>query len=134
MSRLAILTMRPINKIRQHQPIKAQPAPVIPAPEPAVVVVAPEPVVALPEPAPVVVAPEPEPVVIAPEPEPVVVAPEPESEPEPEEAPAIELTREMLNTKTKAELVKFGTEIGLDLDASAKKSELVNKIAASIGI
>jgi len=120
MSRLAILTMRPINKIRQHQPIKAQPAPVIPAPEP-VVVAAPEPVVA---------APEPEPVVIAPEP--VVVAPEPE--PEPEEAPAIELTREMLNTKTKAELVKFGTEIGLDLDASAKKSELVNKIAASIGI
>ena len=117
MSRLAILTMRPINKIRQHQPIKAQPAPVIPAPEPAVVVVAPEPVVALPEPEPVVIAPEP-----------VVIAPEPE------EAPAIELTREMLNTKTKAELVKFGTEIGLDLDASAKKSELVNKIAASIGI
>ena len=110
MSRLAILTMRPINKIRQHQPIKAQPAPVIPAPEPAVVVVAPEPVVALPEPEPVVIAPEP-----------VVIAPEPE------EAPAIELTREMLNTKTKAEL-------GLDLDASAKKSELVNKIAASIGI
>ena len=124
MSRLAILTMRPINKIRQRQPVQAQPAPVIPAPEPAVVVVAPEPVVALPEP-------EPEPVIVS-EPEPVVVAPEPE--PEPEEAPAIELTREMLNTKTKAELVKFGTEIGLDLDASAKKSELVNKIAASIGI
>ena len=118
MSRLAILTMRPINKIRQRQPVQAQPAPVAapvvpaPEPEPAVVVVAPEPVVALPEPEPVVVAPE----------------------PEPEEAPAIELTREMLNTKTKAELVKFGTEIGLDLDASAKKSELVNKIAASIGI
>lgn len=122
MSRLAILTMRPINKIRQHQPIKAQPAPIA-APEPAVVVAAPEPVV---------VAPEPEPVVIAPEPEPAVVASEPE--PEPEEAPAIELTREMLNTKTKAELAKFGAEIGLDLDASAKKSELVNKIAASIGI
>ena len=126
MSRLAILTMRPINKLRQRQPVQAQPAPVappvVPAPEPEpVVVVAPEPVVALPEPEPVVVAPEPEPVVIAPE-------------PEPEEAPAIELTREMLNTKTKAELVKFGTEIGLDLDASAKKSELVNKIAASIGI
>lgn len=114
MSRLAILTMRPINKIRQRQPVQAQPAPVIPAPEPTVVVA----------------APEPEPVVIAPEPEPVVVA----SEPEPEEAPAIELTREMLNTKTKAELAKFGAEIGLDLDASAKKSELVNKIAASIGI
>ena len=133
MSRLAILTMRPINKIRQHQPIKAQPAPVVPAPAPEpVVVAAPEPVVALPEPEPVVVAPEPEPepAVAAPEPEPAVVAPEPE----PEEAPAIELTREMLNTKTKAELVKFGTEIGLDLDASAKKSELVNKIAASIGI
>ena len=129
MSRLAILTMRPINKIRQRQPVQAQPAPVIPAPEPAVVVVAPEPVVAAPEPEPVIVS-EPEPVVIAPEPEPVVVA----TEPEPEEAPAIELTREMLNTKTKAELVKFGTEIGLDLDASAKKSELVNKIAASIGI
>lgn len=111
MSRLAILTMRPINKIRQHQPIKAQPAPIA-APEPAVVVIAPEPVVALPEPEPAVVA----------------------SEPEPEEAPAIELTREMLNTKTKAELAKFGAEIGLDLDASAKKSELVNKIAASIGI
>ena len=129
MSRLAILTMRPINKIRQRQPVQAQPAPVIPAPEPAVVVVAPEPVVALPEP-------EPEPVIVS-EPEPVVVAPEPvvvAPEPEPEEAPAIELTREMLNTKTKAELVKFGTEIGLDLDASAKKSELVNKIAASIGI
>lgn len=113
MSRLAILTMRPINKLRQRQPVQAQPAPVVPAPEPEpVVVVAPEPVVALPEPEPVVIAPE----------------------PEPEEAPAIELTREMLNTKTKAELVKFGTEIGLDLDASAKKSELVNKIAASIGI
>jgi hypothetical protein len=117
MSRLAILTMRPINKLRQRQPVQAQPAPVaapvVPAPEPEpVVVVAPEPVVALPEPEPAVVAPE----------------------PEPEEAPAIELTREMLNTKTKAELVKFGTEIGLDLDASAKKSELVNKIAASIGI
>lgn len=122
MSRLAILTMRPINKLRQRQPVQAQPAPVVPAPEPEpVVVVAPEPVVALPEPEPVVVAPEPEPVVIAPE-------------PEPEEAPAIELTREMLNTKTKAELAKFGAEIGLDLDASAKKSELVNKIAASIGI
>ena len=131
MSRLAILTMRPINKIRQRQPVQAQPAPVIPAPEPAVVVVAPEPVVALPEPEPEpVIVSEPEPVVIAPEPEPVVVA----TEPEPEEAPAIELTREMLNTKTKAELVKFGAEIGLDLDASAKKSELVNKIAASIGI
>ena len=115
MSRLAILTMRPINKIRQRQPVQAQPAPVVPAPEPEPVVVA---------------APEPEPVVALPEPEPVVIAPEPE----PEEAPAIELTREMLNTKTKAELVKFGTEIGLDLDASAKKSELVNKIAASIGI
>lgn len=112
MSRLAILTMRPINKIRQRQPVQAQPAPVIPAPEPTVVVA----------------APEPEPVVVASEP--VVVAPEPE----PEEAPAIELTREMLNTKTKAELAKFGAEIGLDLDASAKKSELVNKIAASIGI
>lgn len=113
MSRLAILTMRPINKLRQRQPVQAQPAPVIPAPEPEPVVVA---------------APEPEPVVALPEPEPVVIAPEPE------EAPAIELTREMLNTKTKAELVKFGTEVGLDLDASAKKSELVNKIAASIGI
>jgi hypothetical protein len=133
MSRLAILTMRPINKLRQRQPVQAQPAPVVPAPEPEPVVVAapePEPVVALPEPEPVVVAPEPEPVVVAPEPEPVVIAPEPE----PEEAPAIELTREMLNTKTKAELAKFGAEIGLDLDASAKKSELVNKIAASIGI
>lgn len=114
MSRLAIMTMRPINKIRQRQPVQAQPAPVIPAPEPTVVVA----------------APEPEPVVALPEPEPAVVA----SEPEPEEAPAIELTREMLNTKTKAELAKFGAEIGLDLDASAKKSELVNKIAASIGI
>lgn len=121
MSRLAILTMRPINKIRQRQPVQAQPAPVIPAPEPTVVVAAPEP-------EPVVIAPEP--VVVASEPEPAVVA----SEPEPEEAPAIELTREMLNTKTKAELAKFGAEIGLDLDASAKKSELVNKIAASIGI
>jgi len=115
MSRLAIMTMRPINKLRQRQPVQAQPAPVIPAPEPEPVVVAP---------------PEPEPVVALPEPEPVVVAPEPV----PEEAPAIELTREMLNTKTKAELAKFGAEIGLDLDASAKKSELVNKIAASIGI
>jgi hypothetical protein len=128
MSRLAILTMRPINKLRQRQPVQAQPAPVaapvVPAPEPEPVVVA------APEPEPVVALPEPEPVVIAPEP--VVVAPEPE--PEPEEAPAIELTREMLNTKTKAELAKFGAEIGLDLDASAKKSELVNKIAASIGI
>lgn len=112
MSRLAILTMRPINKLRQRQPVQAQPAPLIPAPEPEPVVVAAEPVVALPEPEPVVIAPE----------------------PEPEEAPAIELTREMLNTKTKAELAKFGAEIGLDLDASAKKSELVNKIAASIGI
>jgi hypothetical protein len=112
MSRLAILTMRPINKLRQRQPVQAQPAPVSPAPEPEPVVVAAEPVVAPPEPEPVVVAPE----------------------PEPEEAPAIELTREMLNTKTKAELAKFGAEIGLDLDASAKKSELVNKIAASIGI
>jgi hypothetical protein len=109
------MTMRPINKLRQRQPVQAQPAPVIPAPEPEPVVVAP---------------PEPEPVVALPEPEPVVVAPEPV----PEEAPAIELTREMLNTKTKAELAKFGAEIGLDLDASAKKSELVNKIAASIGI
>ena len=119
MSRLAILTMRPINKLRQRQPVQAQPAPVAP------------PVVPAPEPEPVVVAaPEPEPVVALPEPEPVVIAPEPE----PEEAPAIGLTREMLNTKTKAELVKFGTEIGLDLDASAKKSELVNKIVASIGI
>jgi hypothetical protein len=125
MSRLAILTMRPINKLRQRQPVQAQPAPVVPAPEP-VVVAEPEPVVvAAPEPEPVVALPEPEP-----EPEPAVVAPEPE----PEEAPAIELTREMLNTKTKAELAKFGAEIGLDLDASAKKSELVNKIAASIGI
>ena len=112
MSRLAILTMRPINKLRQRQPVQAQPAPLIPAPEPEPVVVAAEPVVALPEPEPVVIAPE----------------------PEPEEAPAIELTREMLNTKTKAELATFGAEIGLDLDASAKKSELVNKIAASIGI
>jgi hypothetical protein len=104
------MTMRPINKLRQRQPVQAQPAPVA---------------------APLIPAPEPEPVVVAPpEPEPVVVAPEPE----PEEAPAIELTREMLNTKTKAELAKFGAEIGLDLDASAKKSELVNKIAASIGI
>lgn len=117
MSRLAILTMRPINKLRQRQPVQAQPAPVA------------APVVPAPAPEPVVVA-APEPVVALPEPEPVVIAPEPE----PEEAPAIELTREMLNTKTKAELVKFGTEIGLDLDASAKKSELVNKIAASIGI
>jgi hypothetical protein len=124
MSRLAILTMRPINKLRQRQPVQAQPAPVVPAPEPEPVVVA------APEPEPVVALPEPEPVVVAPEPEPVVIAPEPE----PEEAPAIELTREMLNTKTKAELAKFGAEIGLDLDASAKKSELVNKIAASIGI
>jgi len=132
MSRLAILTMRPINKLRQRQPVQAQPAPVVPAPAPEPVVVAapePEPVVALREPEPVVVAPEPEPVIVS-EPEPVVIAPEPE----PEEAPAIELTREMLNTKTKAELAKFGAEIGLDLDASAKKSELVNKIAASIGI
>jgi len=112
MSRLAIMTMRPINKLRQRQPVQAQPAPLIPAPEPEPVVVAAEPVVALPEPEPVVAPPE----------------------PEPEEAPAIELTREMLNTKTKAELAKFGAEIGLDLDASAKKSELVNKIAASIGI
>jgi hypothetical protein len=106
------MTMRPINKLRQRQPVQAQPAPLIPAPEPEPVVVAAEPVVALPEPEPVVAPPE----------------------PEPEEAPAIELTREMLNTKTKAELAKFGAEIGLDLDASAKKSELVNKIAASIGI
>jgi hypothetical protein len=117
MSRLAILTMRPINKLRQRQPVQAQPAPVA------------APVVPAPAPEPVVVA-APEPVVALPEPEPVVIAPEPE----PEEAPAIELTREMLNTKTKAELAKFGAEIGLDLDASAKKSELVNKIAASIGI
>lgn len=121
MSRLAILTMRPINKLRQRQPVQAQPAPVVPAPEPEPVVVA------APEPEPVVALPEPEPVIVS-EPEPVVIAPEPE------EAPAIELTREMLNTKTKAELAKFGAEIGLDLDASAKKSELVNKIAASIGI
>jgi hypothetical protein len=119
MSRLAILTMRPINKLRQRQPVQAQPAPVaaplIPAPEPEPVVVAP---------------PEPEPVVAPPEPEPVGVAPEPE----PEEAPAIELTREMLNTKTKAELAKFGTEIGLDLDPASKKSDLINKIAVAIGI
>jgi len=100
MSRLAIMTMRPINKLRPRQVFAA---PVVSTPSPEKV---PEPVI-----------------------EPAV-----EKTPEPEEAPAIELTREMLNTKTKAELAKFGVEIGLDLDVSTKKSDLVNKIAVAIGI
>ena len=124
MSRIAILTMRPVDKIKPRRAL-----PPVKAPEP-VVVVAPEPV------HPVVVEahePEPEPVVaVAPEPAPVVVEAQPE--PEVEEAPTVELTREMLNTKTKAELVRFGAEIGLDLDPASKKSDLINKIAVSIGI
>lgn len=124
MSRLAILTMRPADKLKPRRAL-----PPVKSPEP-VVVVAPEPV------HPVVVEahePAPEPVVaVAHEPEPVVVEAQPE--PEVEEAPTVELTREMLNTKTKAELVRFGAEIGLDLDPASKKSDLINKIAVAIGI
>jgi hypothetical protein len=122
MSRIAILTMRPVDKLKPRRAL-----PPVKAPEP-VVVVAPEPV------QPVVVEahePEPEPVVAV-APEPVVVEAQPE--PEVEEAPTVELTREMLNTKTKAELVRFGAEIGLDLDPASKKSDLINKIAVAIGI
>ncbi len=122
MSRLAILTMRPADKLKPRRAL-----PPVKAPEP-VVVVAPEPV------HPVVVEahePAPEPVVAV-APEPVVVEAQPE--PEVEEAPTVELTREMLNTKTKAELVRFGAEIGLDLDPASKKSDLINKIAVAIGI
>jgi len=112
MSRLAILTMRPADKLKPRRAL-----PPVKAPEP-VVVVAPEPV---------------QPVVVeAYEPAPVVVEAQPE--PEVEEAPTVELTREMLNTKTKAELVRFGAEIGLDLDPASKKSDLINKIAVAIGI
>jgi hypothetical protein len=122
MSRLAILTMRPADKLKPRRAL-----PPVKSPEP-VVVVAPEPV------HPVVVEahePAPEPVVAV-APEPVVVEAQPE--PEVEEAPTVELTREMLNTKTKAELVRFGAEIGLDLDPASKKSDLINKIAVAIGI
>jgi len=122
MSRLAILTMRPADKLKPRRAL-----PPVKSPEP-VVVVAPEPVQPV-----VVEVHEPEPVVaVAPEPVPVVVEAQPE--PEVEEAPTVELTREMLNTKTKAELVRFGAEIGLDLDPASKKSDLINKIAVSIGI
>jgi len=136
MSRIAILTMRPVDKLKPRRalpPVKAPEPVVVVAPEPMQPVVveahepAPEPVVA------VAHEPAPEPVVaVAPEPAPVVVEAQPE--PEVEEAPTVELTREMLNTKTKAELVRFGAEIGLDLDPASKKSDLINKIAVSIGI
>jgi hypothetical protein len=122
MSRIAILTMRPVDKLKPRRAL-----PPVKAPEP-VVVVAPEPVQPV-----VVEAHEPEPEsVVAVAPEPVVVEAQPE--PEVEEAPTVELTREMLNTKTKAELVRFGAEIGLDLDPASKKSDLINKIAVAIGI
>jgi hypothetical protein len=123
MSRLAILTMRPADKLKPRRAL-----PPVKSPEP-VVIVAPEPV----HPVVVEVQPAPEPVVaVAHEPEPVVVEAQPE--PEVEEAPTVELTREMLNTKTKAELVRFGAEIGLELDPASKKSDLINKIAVAIGI
>ena len=121
MSRLAILTMRPADKLKPRRAL-----PPVKSPEP-VVIVAPEPV----HPVVVEVQPAPEPVVAV-APEPVVVEAQPE--PEVEEAPTVELTREMLNTKTKAELVRFGAEIGLDLDPASKKSDLINKIAVAIGI
>jgi len=91
-----------------------------------------------------VASPEPELPVASPEPEPPVVPPEPEpaaldedaslvDETEPEPTPK-EITRNFLNTRNKADLVKFGQEIGLELDIEIKKADLVNRIATHIGI
>jgi hypothetical protein len=80
----------------------------------------------------------PEPIVVeavtAPVPEPVAdAATAPLPEIEVITAP-VELTRELLNSKTKAELVRIASEIGVDLDPAAKKADMINKIAESMGI
>ena len=85
-----------------------------------------------------VVASVPEPIVVeavtAPVPEPVAdAATAPLPEIEVITAP-VELTRELLNSKTKAELVRIASEIGVDLDPAAKKADMINKIAESMGI
>ena len=98
-----------------------------------------------------VVASVPEPIVVeaatASVPEPIVVEAVTASVPEPVADAAtaplpeievitapVELTRELLNSKTKAELVRIASEIGVDLDPAAKKADMINKIAESMGI
>ena len=113
MSRMSILMMRPPVL---HKP-KAVPKQAAPAPKPeAKPQVQPEPEVQ-PE-----VQPEPQP-----EPE---VQPEPQPEPEvqPEEPARRVITLEDVKAKSKAELIEFASNIGLDVPSTAKKADLVNMI------
>ena len=109
MSRISILTMRPPKR---------------PAPPPPRRPVVPEPPVASPEPEPPVAPPEPEPAALDED-----VSLVDDTEPTPKE-----ITRSFLNTRNKADLVKFGQELGLELDLELKKTDLVNRIATHIGI
>jgi hypothetical protein len=89
--------------------------------------------VASPEPELPVASPEPEPPVAPPEPEPAALDEDvslvDETEPTPKE-----ITRSFLNTRNKADLVKFGQELGLELDIELKKADMINRIATHIGI
>lgn len=109
MSRISILTMRPPKR---------------PAPPPPRRPVVPEPPVASPEPEPPVAPPEPEPAALDED-----VSLVDDTEPTPKE-----ITRSFLNTRNKADLVKFGQELGLELDIELKKADLINRIATHIGI
>lgn len=46
----------------------------------------------------------------------------------------VDLTRAILAEKTKATLVKFAADIGLELDPSLKKADMISRLAAALGI
>lgn len=113
MSRISILTMRPPKRPISRPPVQPPPQE---APRPA----------AIEEVA--VIAVEEAPATGMAEETPVV------DETEADEPAPKEITRSFLNTRNKADLVKFGQELGLELDLELKKTDLVNRIATHIGI
>ena len=120
MSRISILTMRP--------PKRPVPRPPVPPPSPA----APRPA-AIEETAVIAVEEAPEETPVVDETRVAEETPRVDETEADEPAPK-EITRSFLNTRNKADLVKFGQELGLELDLELRKTDLVNRIATHIGI
>lgn len=78
--------------------------------------------------APVEIPVEADPLVLAPDLTEVLLAPS--NDP----SANVVLTRALLEERTKATLVKFAAEIGLELDPNLKKADMVSRLAAALSL